>query len=213
MNSLEDFLLVRAIRFFSKNSAATVAKQFSFDLTTGVATQTSTPGLDSTMIAIGVDVGNNVLAGVLDDNSTNNASHRLKVYNITSLTSPTVISNFNFLPIASGTNGSNSNLAGHVDTDGSRIVGLDTQNGIVALKIIYSSTPVIETNPQSRTNIAGTTATFSVGAEGVEPLSYQWKKDDVNLGDGGNVSGATTAMLTLSNVSATVAAGYDSCGR
>ncbi len=195
--------------FFSKNSTTNIAKQYSFNLAAGTATLTNTlTGLDTTLIAIGVDVGNNLLAGIVDDNTTNNANHRLKVYNIANPAALTVISNFNFLPIASGTNSSNVNSAGHVDTDGSRIVGLDTQNGIVALKIIYSSTPVIQSHPQSRTNIAGTIATFTVEADGAAPLSYQWKKEDQNLSNGGKVSGATTATLTLSNVSASEASNY-----
>src|SRR5207244_3232261 len=59
----------------------------------------------------------------------------------------------------------------------------------------------------SRTNNAGTTATFIVTASGTAP-TYQWKKNGVNLSNGGNVSGATTATLTLTGVSQTDAASY-----
>jgi hypothetical protein len=41
---------------------------------------------------------------------------------------------------------------------------------------------------------------FLVGASGTVPLNYQWKKNGSNLTDGGNVSGATTNVLTLRNV-------------
>src|SRR5262249_7141963 len=37
--------------------------------------------------------------------------------------------------------------------------------------------PVIGTQPLSRTNIVGTTATFSVSAFGPDPLTYQWRKN------------------------------------
>jgi hypothetical protein len=61
--------------------------------------------------------------------------------------------------------------------------------------------PVITTQPLSRTNLAGTTATFAVVASGTEPLSYQWIKNATNcLADGGNFSGAATPTLTISNV-------------
>ncbi len=59
---------------------------------------------------------------------------------------------------------------------------------------------VIDTQPVSRTNNAGTTAAFSVYAAGTEPLSYQWRKDGKNVADGAKVSGAATARLTLSDV-------------
>lgn len=61
-------------------------------------------------------------------------------------------------------------------------------------------TPIILAQPASRTNNAGTTATFSVSASGTGTLSYRWRKEDVALADGGNVSGAATATLSLSNV-------------
>ena len=54
--------------------------------------------------------------------------------------------------------------------------------------------PAITTQPQSRTNYFGTTATFSVGATGTDPLSYQWRKGGTNL------LGDTNALLTLTNV-------------
>jgi outer membrane protein assembly factor BamB len=68
--------------------------------------------------------------------------------------------------------------------------------------------PLITAQPQSRTNSVGTTATFSVTATGTESLSYQWRRDSVNLSDGSNVVGATTPTLTLANVQPADAANY-----
>lgn len=62
--------------------------------------------------------------------------------------------------------------------------------------------------PQSETNNEGTTATFSVTADGTGPLSYQWKKGGVALSDGGEVSGSATPNLVLSGVSAADAGNY-----
>src|ERR1019366_317546 len=68
--------------------------------------------------------------------------------------------------------------------------------------------PLITAQPQSRINSVGTTATFSVTATGTESLSYQWRRDSVNLSDGSNVVGATTPTLTLANVQPADAANY-----
>ena len=54
--------------------------------------------------------------------------------------------------------------------------------------------------PVSRTNDAGTTATFTVLASGTTPLNYQWHKNGTNLTDTGNVSGLASNTLTLTNV-------------
>jgi hypothetical protein len=61
--------------------------------------------------------------------------------------------------------------------------------------------PIITNQPASRTNSPGTTATFAVTAGGLGPLSYHWVKYGTNyLADGGDISGAATATLTISNV-------------
>jgi len=59
--------------------------------------------------------------------------------------------------------------------------------------------PAITAQPASRTNSAGTVASFTVAANGT-PAGCQWLKNGTNLTDGGNVSGSQTATLTLSNV-------------
>jgi hypothetical protein len=51
-------------------------------------------------------------------------------------------------------------------------------------------TPKIVTQPVSRTVIAGQTATFSVVAIGLNPLSYQWQKNETDI------NGATGAAYT-----------------
>lgn len=61
--------------------------------------------------------------------------------------------------------------------------------------------PEILAQPESRTNAIGTTATFTVNASGTAPLSYQWYRGMEPLADGENISGATSATLTISPVS------------
>ncbi len=63
-----------------------------------------------------------------------------------------------------------------------------------------SSAPFISSEPASRTNLAATTATFTVGAGGASPLSYRWLKNGASLSDGGKISGSTNATLTITNV-------------
>ena len=74
--------------------------------------------------------------------------------------------------------------------------------------LIVLSPPTITLQPTGRTNLAGTTATFTNGASGTLPLNYQWRKSGSNMNDGGNVSGSATNILTLSNVSDADAASY-----
>jgi len=69
--------------------------------------------------------------------------------------------------------------------------------------------PAIVSQPLSRTNFAGTVATFSVVANGNGPFAWQWRRNGTNLFSGGNVSDATLWTLTLSNVSPADAATYD----
>jgi hypothetical protein len=72
-------------------------------------------------------------------------------------------------------------------------------------------TPLISLQPLSLTNYSGATVNLSVAARdnGVPPLSYRWRKNGVNLSDGGNISGSTTTNLTLSNITTNDAGNYD----
>jgi hypothetical protein len=62
--------------------------------------------------------------------------------------------------------------------------------------------PSIVLQPQSATNNAGTTATFSVGVRGSSPFSYQWYKN------GSQISGATSSSLVFNPVNLGNAGNY-----
>jgi gliding motility-associated-like protein/uncharacterized repeat protein (TIGR01451 family) len=59
-----------------------------------------------------------------------------------------------------------------------------------------SCAPFTTTEPMDTTVCEGASASFTVYAEGAG-LTYQWRLGNVNLVDGGNISGATTATLTI----------------
>src|SRR5262249_40145020 len=61
--------------------------------------------------------------------------------------------------------------------------------------------PAIVNQPVSRTNLAGTLAGFSVSAIGNAPLTYRWQKNGTDISNGGDISGATTTLLSVGPVS------------
>ncbi|MBN2508146.1 MAG: immunoglobulin domain-containing protein [Verrucomicrobia bacterium] len=63
--------------------------------------------------------------------------------------------------------------------------------------------PAITASPASRTNFAGTTATFAVDAAGTGPLTFQWRFQDTR-----DIPGATAPVLTLTNVQPADAGSY-----
>ena len=83
---------------------------------------------------------------------------------------------------------------------------------IIVLNSFFGHTvadPKVTVNPVHQTNIVpGGDVSFSVTATGTAPLSYQWQKDGVNLVDGGSITGATTATLTITGVMESDEGGY-----
>ncbi len=195
--------------FYSKNRSATTATNYSFNPGTGVATVNATiAGFDSNLLAIGVDTNHQLMAGVLDDNTTNTSGHILKMYDISVPASPTLLGTYNFPSFGSGTNSGNVNFAAHVDTDGNKFVSIDTQNGVVASAIVVQTSPQISSHPLDQVVAQGQNAIFTVSASGTAPLSYQWKKNGATLSDAGNISGSTTTNLTVGSITSSDEADY-----
>jgi len=70
--------------------------------------------------------------------------------------------------------------------------------------------PVIDQQPISQMSPLGQAVQFNVVASATTgTLSYQWRKDGVALTDGGNISGAATATLTIDPVGLGDAGSYD----
>ncbi|MDI1353623.1 MAG: ice-binding family protein [bacterium] len=71
--------------------------------------------------------------------------------------------------------------------------------------LVVNSSPTITTQAINQTNCVGGSASFSVAATGTG-LTYQWRIGTVNLSNGGSISGATSAILTINPIALTDAA-------
>jgi hypothetical protein len=91
---------------------------------------------------------------------------------------------------------------------GSTFIGSDHYPIFGDYLVVEGPPPSITAEPASRTNNAGTTATFTVTTIGTVPLSYQWLKNTTNLTNIGNVLGVTTTNLTLMNLTPGDAGNY-----
>jgi hypothetical protein len=89
-------------------------------------------------------------------------------------------------------------------------VSSDATSGTASISISGTGVlaPSVQIPPQNQTNLAGTTATFSVVATGTEPLSYRWLKEGIELADGGRISGAASANLAVGAVQPSDAGDY-----
>lgn len=73
---------------------------------------------------------------------------------------------------------------------------------------IAGTDPDITTSPANHTKIEGQSVSFSVTSVGGSTLLYQWHKDGADLADGGNISGATSSTLSISNLTTADAGNY-----
>jgi hypothetical protein len=78
-----------------------------------------------------------------------------------------------------------------------------------AVLLVTNIPPLITAQPASQTNGVGTTVTLAVTATGTPPLRYQWWVNETSLVvNGGRISGATSNVLTISNVQLTNSGNY-----
>ncbi len=75
--------------------------------------------------------------------------------------------------------------------------------GAISESAQLTLTPMeITQQPTNRTNIVGTTATFNVEVQALQPIYYQWRREGVNI------DGATNSTLVLDNVQFAHAGAY-----
>ena len=74
---------------------------------------------------------------------------------------------------------------------------------------IQSVAPPATSDPQNKTNAVGSTVTLSVTATGGLPLFYQWRRNGVNLIEGGTIAGSDERTLLIANAQLSNAGDYD----
>jgi hypothetical protein len=70
-----------------------------------------------------------------------------------------------------------------------------------AVLVVNEAVAVTSQPPATQSACTGNTVTFTVAASGTG-LTYQWRRGTTNLLEAGNISGVTTATLTIANVTA-----------
>ncbi len=88
-----------------------------------------------------------------------------------------------------------------VTTSGDYYVTNTTPCGTVVSNHIKVGVATKATSPVSKAVCEGSSAVFSVSATGTA-VTYQWRRGNMILVNGGNISGANTSTLTISHVSA-----------
>lgn len=83
-------------------------------------------------------------------------------------------------------------------------------NGSSSITVNVNQLPAITTQPTpaAQTVCPGFNVTYTVAATGTG-ITYQWRRNGVNLVNGGQISGATSNSLTITNVNAANAGTYD----
>ncbi len=66
--------------------------------------------------------------------------------------------------------------------------------------VTQGASSTITQHPQETIVVEGQTAAMTVATTGQTPVGYQWKRNGAALDDGGRISGATSATLTIQSV-------------
>jgi len=96
------------------------------------------------------------------------------------------------------------------DSANYRVVITNTVNAVTSAVAVLAVVvaPSIATNPAGQTVMAGTNVAFTVAASGTGPLSYQWRRNNANLVNGGQLGGVTSATLTINDAQPVNAGSY-----
>jgi alpha-tubulin suppressor-like RCC1 family protein len=87
-------------------------------------------------------------------------------------------------------------------TNASGVVTSDTAH------VVIGNPPVLTLQPTNQTWIAGTTRSLAAQATGTDPLAYQWYLGVTPLTNNARLSGTTSNILTVSNVTSSDAGTY-----
>jgi uncharacterized repeat protein (TIGR03803 family) len=157
---------------------------FSFTGTNGWGPQAGlTMGSDGNFYGTTEGGGDNLMGNIFKV-TTNGSITTLASFSITNGDNPTTALTF----------GSDGNLYGTTQLGG------NNNNGTV-FRLLLPVPAGIAIQPQNITNYVGSTATFSVSVTGSQPFSIHWQRNSTNLVNGGNISGATNSILTITSIS------------
>ena len=172
-------------------------RHVSFDPATGAGTLLREYSIMNNIAPIDVNADSNLLAGINIVRPT--GVDDLLLYDIRDLTQDPALVDTEPFP----GDADNANYVGSVDLHGDLVFALDTNNGLMAFRVIPTvNPPTFATQPPSPTVLEGGFVTLSASVSGTPPYTYQW-----NL-NGEAIDGATEPSLTLTNVTAGDAGTY-----
>lgn len=160
---------------FWGKATGTALRQVFFDLGAGtgaVLRAHGNPEIPNSMAPLGANPSLNMLAGI----HVASPNH-LRLYDLSDL--PPALLATNLFPTDNDNSGTGT---GAVDFHGDRVYALDSNNGLLAMRIALP--PVITSGPSNRVIKAGGAATFAVEASSSTPVSYQWRLNGIALPDG-----------------------------
>jgi uncharacterized repeat protein (TIGR03803 family) len=186
---------------FQVTMNGTLSTLVTFNLTNGAYPNALTLGTDGNFYST-TGYGGNL--------NLNNGNGYGTVFKVTTNGVLTMLVSFNFfsngaIPEATLTLGNDGNFYGTTLLGGNLNLNNGSGDGTVFRLLLP---PNITVQPQSQTNNAGATVSFTVVATSLNPLGYQWQKNGTNLVDGGNLSGSNTNTLTITGISDNDAARY-----
>jgi uncharacterized lipoprotein YddW (UPF0748 family) len=116
--------------FWGKANGSVPLRQIAFDFPTGSGSVLRThgsPGIPSSITAIGVSTLLNLIAGIALE-----TPDHLKLYDLTTNNSTPILIETNSFP----TDNANDNGTGSVDFGGDRVFALDSNNGLIAMRVV-----------------------------------------------------------------------------
>jgi len=177
-------------RVKSMNSAGVTATSGDFTFTTANGPDTTPPTVSVTSPASGATVSGTITVSATASDNVGVVGVQFQVDSINTGAEVTVAPCTLALDTTKLSNGSHSLAAVARDAAGNH-----TTSSAVLITVSNATLPVITAQPTNQSVTAGQTATFSVAATGTAPLSYQWKKNGVNIA-GATASSYTTPATT-----------------
>lgn len=194
---------------FNANGSARVADVQRYDIASNTWSNSNTPdmpvALSHARAILGSDHRIYVVGGIDAGGTVRSATLVLDLWANTWSAGPSMSTPRERPAVASGGDSFVYVFGGH-GTGGAALA--------TAERLYTPDCPTILAQPESSTGWEGMPVGFQVSATGGEPLSYQWRRNGVNLADGamatgGVVSGATTEVLSIASASAADGGDFD----